>query len=270
MKRLLRYLLRVTAPQRDGLALWDLIEIGLVALGFLAYFLVRGAVVDRSAEAFSNARSIIALQEAVGLWIEPQFQVWALRSELLIRVMNFVYFWLDFPLLVAIGLVFFWRRRACYTLLRDAVLISGAIALVFYWTYPVAPPRYLVEFGFVDTMERYSNLSYQAQSMRPFVNPFAALPSLHVGWAAIVAYTLFRATQSRLVRAAGVVIFFAQGVAVIVTANHYLFDGVIGLVVCGVALGLAIVLQRRGYPGMRALIAWLERRAARGRPAREA
>lgn len=269
MRRLLRYLLRVTAPQRDGLALWDLIEIGLVALGFLAYFLVRGAVVDRSADALSHARSIIDLQDALGLWIEPQFQAWALQFDLLIRAMNFIYFWLDFPLLVGIGLLFFWRRRDCYTLLRDAVLISGAIALVFYWTYPVAPPRYLVEFGFVDTMERYSNLSYQAQSMRPFVNPFAALPSLHVGWAAIVAYTLFGATKSWLIRGGGIVILLAQSVAVIVTANHYLFDGVIGLIVCAIALGIAIVLQRRGYPGIRSLIAWLERRSGRGRPARE-
>lgn len=269
MRRLLRYLIRVTAPQREGLALWDLIEIGLVALGFLAYFLVRGAVVDRSAEAISNARSIIDLQDALGLWIEPQFQAWALQFDLLIRAMNLVYFWLDFPLLVGVGLVLFWRSRGHYTLLRDAVLISGAIALIFYWTYPVAPPRYLPEFGFVDTMERYSNLSYQAQSMRPFVNPFAAVPSLHVGWAALVAYTLFGATTNWLIRGGGVVIFLAQGVAVIVTANHYLFDGLVGLVVCAVALAIAIAIQRRGYPGVRSLLAWLERRGARGQPARE-
>jgi hypothetical protein len=269
MRRLLRYLIRVTSPQRGGLALWDLIEIGLVALGFLAYFLVRGAVVDRTADAISHARTIIDLQDALGLWIEPRFQSWALQSDLLIRVMNFVYFWLDFPLLVGIGLLLFWRSRAQYTLLRDAVLISGAIALILYWSYPVAPPRYLVEFGFVDTMEQYSNLSYQAQSMRPFVNPFAAAPSLHVGWAALVAFTLFGATTNWLIRGGGIVIFFAQGVAVIVTANHYLFDGVIGLVVCAVALAIAVALQRHGYPGIRSLLAWLERRGVRGQPMRE-
>ena len=124
-RRLLRYLLRVTSPRRSGLAWWDLIEIGLVALGFLLYFLVRGAVVDRTGEALSHARAIIEWQAALGLWVEPRLQAWVLESEAAMRAMNFVYFWLDFPLIVGVGLLLFWRKRACYTLLRDAVLLSG-------------------------------------------------------------------------------------------------------------------------------------------------
>ena len=45
--KIYRYLYQVTAPSRTGLAWFDLIEIFLVAIGFLLYFLVRGAVVDR-------------------------------------------------------------------------------------------------------------------------------------------------------------------------------------------------------------------------------
>ncbi|MDP6606954.1 MAG: hypothetical protein QF664_11940, partial [Dehalococcoidia bacterium] len=96
---MLRYLLRVTAPQRSGLALWDLVEIALVALGFLAYFLVRGAVVDRTGDALANARDIVALQASLGLWVEPQVNSWVLEHAFVIRALNFVYFWLDFPLI---------------------------------------------------------------------------------------------------------------------------------------------------------------------------
>ncbi|MSQ41723.1 MAG: hypothetical protein EXR65_01610, partial [Dehalococcoidia bacterium] len=184
--RLLRYVLRATSPRRAGLAWWDLGELALMALGFLLYFVVRGAVVDRAGVAMAHAREIVRLQGALGLWVEPQIQTWVLLFDPLVRAMNFVYFWFDFPLIVGIGLVLFWRRRSHYTLLRDALLISGAIALVLYWTFPVAPPRYLAEWGFIDTMERYSQFSYQAQSVRGFVNPFAAVPSLHVGWAALL------------------------------------------------------------------------------------
>ncbi|MEE8421970.1 MAG: phosphatase PAP2 family protein [Dehalococcoidia bacterium] len=265
IRKLLRYLLRVTAPQRSGLALWDLVEIALVAFGFLAYFLVRGAVVDRTGDALAHARDIVALQEALGVWVEPQVNAWVLEHRVVIRVLNFAYFWFDFPLIVGVGLLLFWRRRACYTLLRDSVLISGALALILYWSFPVAPPRYLTEWGFVDTLEQYSNLSYQAQSMRPFVNPFAAVPSLHVGWAALLAVAVFVATENWLVRAASIVSFLVQAVAVIGTANHYLLDGVVGLVVCAVGLAIAVALQRRGYPGIRALIAWMERTLARRR-----
>lgn len=264
LHRVLRYLLRVTAPRRSRLEWWDLIEIGLVALGFLFYFIVRGAVVDRAGEALSRARAIVELQASLGLWVEPQLQAWALQSDLLMRSMNLVYFWLDLPLIVGVGLLLFWRRRACYTLLRDSLLISGAIALILYWALPVAPPRYLTEWGFVDTMEQYSNLSYQAQSMRPFVNPFAALPSLHVGWSALLAVAVFVATRSPLLRAASVVAFGLQSLSVLVTANHFLLDGVVGLVVAGLGLALAVTLQRRGYPGVRSGMRWLVRARAGG------
>src|SRR5688572_7174182 len=175
-RRAARNVLRVTSPHRSGVAWWDVSELGLVVLGFLAYFIVRGGVVDRTTEALANARGIVSLEVAIGAFIEPNIQAWVLSSELLLRTMNFVYFWFDFPLIVAVGLLLFWRRRREYTLLRDTLLLSGAFALVVYYAYPVAPPRYLPEWGFVDTMAMYSNLSYQAQSMAAFVNPFAAVP----------------------------------------------------------------------------------------------
>lgn len=261
--RVLRYLLHATHPRRSGIAWFDLVEIALVALGFLFYFLVRGAVADRTADALSNARWIVDLQASLGVWVEPRLQTWVLERELLVRAMNFVYFWLDFPLIVGVGLLLFWKRRNCYTLLRDSLLISGGIALIVYWAYPVAPPRFLPEWGFVDTLEQFSNLSYQAQSLQPFVNPFAAVPSLHVGWAALLAVAVFGATKNLPARLASIATFVLQSIAVVATANHYLFDGAVGLIVCGVAFALALGMQRHGYPAIRNGIALLERNVAR-------
>jgi hypothetical protein len=168
-----------------------------------------------------------------------------------------VYFWFDFPLIVGVGVVLFWRSRRHYTLLRDALLISGGFALVLYWSFPVAPPRYLSEWGFVDTLATFDNLSYQAQSMKPFVNPFAAVPSLHVGWSMLLAFTLFVATRNPWARAAGLGVFALQAIAVVATGNHYLFDALIGLLVCALAWRVARWLQDRGYPTLRN---WLARR----------
>ena len=249
--RLARYLFHSTDPRRSGLSWWDASELALVAFGFLLYFLVRGAVVDRTSDAFANAHWIVNLQYSLGLFVEPDVQSWVLDHELARRGLNFVYFWMDFPLIVAVGLLLFWKRRNAYTLLRDAMLISGGIALVIYWAYPVAPPRFLTEWGFIDTLEVYDNLSYQAQSLQPFVNPFAAVPSLHVGWAALLAVGAFVATRHALLRAAGLSAFVLQSIAVVGTGNHYLFDGAVGLVVCAIALGLAVALQRAGYPWIR-------------------
>jgi hypothetical protein len=195
VRSLLRFVVRETRPDRTRLGWWDLSELGLVALGFLLYFVVRGAVVDRTGEALRNARLIIDLQASLGVWIEPQIQALMLDAQVLMRAMNFVYFWFDFPLIIVVGLFLFWRSRRHYTVLRDSLLISGGIALIVYWSFPVAPPRFMTEWGFVDTLEHFDNLSYQAQSMKPFVNPFAAVPSLHVGWAMLLMFTLFAATE---------------------------------------------------------------------------
>ncbi len=261
-RRLLRYVLRQTHPERSRPGWWDLSELALVAVGFLAYFLVRGAVVDRAPDALANARAVIALQSAVGVWVEPQLQAMALQAQPLVRAMNFVYFWLDFPLIIGLGLFLFWKERQSYTVLRDALLLSGGMALACYYTFPVAPPRYLIEFGFVDTLAKYDHLSYQAQSMRPFVNPYAAVPSLHVGWSALVGATAFRVSRRLVIRGAGVLLVALQAVAVVVTGNHFLFDGLVGLLVCGAAWFGAVWLQASGYPRLRA---WLERHQ-HGRP----
>ena len=253
--RLARYLFLSTDPRRRGLSWWDASELGLVALGFLLYFLVRGAVVDRTADAFANAHWIVNFQFSYGLFVEPAFQAWVLEYELLRRGLNFVYFWMDFPLIVAVAMVMFWKRRHAYTLTRDSMLISGGLALVVYWLYPVAPPRFLSEWGFIDTLEVYDNLSYQAQSLQPFVNPFAAVPSLHVGWALLLAAGVFAATRNPWLRGASLLTFVLQSIAVVGTGNHYIFDSLAGLAVCGVALGLTLVLHRGGYPRLRR---WLE------------
>jgi len=255
--KIFSYLYEVTAPTRTRLAWFDLIEIGLVAFGFLLYFLVRGAVVDRDEQAFENARWIIDLQQSLGIFVEPQVNEWTLNSNFRVRLFNFVYFWLDFPLIIGIGLLMFWRQRVSYTLLRDALLISGGFALLMYWSFPVAPPRFLPELGFVDTLEQFDNLSYQAQSMAPFVNPYAAVPSLHVGWALIVVIVVFWATPHAILRLGAVALFVLQSISVVATANHYILDGVAGVAVCLLALAVAVWLQRRGYPSLRR---WLHAR----------
>ncbi|MFN8639990.1 MAG: phosphatase PAP2 family protein [Dehalococcoidia bacterium] len=263
-RAVLRYVLRQSRPGRQRPAWWDLTELGLAAAGFVAYFLVRGAVVDHPTLAITHAREIVALQMSLGLWVEPRLQALAMEVHPLVRAMNFVYFWLDFPLIVAVGVALFWKRPTHYILLRDALLISGGMALVCYYAYPVAPPRYLRELGFVDTLEQFDHLSYQAQSMRPFVNPYAAVPSLHVGWAVLLSLTSFRVSSRLLLRSAGVVLVGLQAVAVVVTGNHFIFDGLVGLVLCIIAWQTAVVLQERGYPSVR----WVAARYAHSRPRR--
>jgi hypothetical protein len=235
----------------------DAFEIALVALAFLLYFLVRGSVVDRDAEALGNALDVVRVEQSLGFYWEPQLNEAVLGNEALIQFFNAIYFWMDFPLIVALALwLYFFRHRHEYTIARDALLASGAIALIVYHLYPVAPPRLLpAEYGFVDTLKEYTAPAYQADSTAPFVNPYAAMPSLHYGWAVLVGGVLFWTTQNVWLRALAVALPIAQFTSILFTANHYILDAMAGLVVALMGLAIAIALQRWAYPVLRSAFA---------------
>jgi hypothetical protein len=233
----------------------DVFEIGLVAIAFLLYFLVRGSVVDRDAEALRNAIDVVDLERTLGFYWEPDLNDAILGHGALIQFFNAVYFWLDFPIIVAIGLwLYFFGRRHEYTVARDALLVSGAIALVVYHLFPVAPPRLLPpEYGFVDTLDQYTHISYQAQSTQPFVNPYAAMPSLHYGWAVLIGGVLIWSTKNVWLRGLGLFLPIGQFTSILFTANHYILDAMAGLVVGLMGLLIAMALQRWGYARIRRL-----------------
>ena len=230
----------------------DMFELSLVALAFLLYFLVRGFVVDRHDEALDNALWIIDFERALGIFWEPDMQELVLDHRWAIDINNFIYFWLDFPLIVAVGIWMYFMRRHEYTVARDAMLLSGAIALVVYNTFPVMPPRLLPTGEFVGTVEEFSNFSYQAQSTQAFVNPYAAVPSLHFGWAVILGGALFFAVRNPFVRAFALSLPWLQFASIVFTANHYILDAVAGLIVCLAGIWLALAMQRWVYPWIRA------------------
>jgi len=178
-------------------------------------------------------------------------QEWVLDRRWIVEIANFIYFWLDFPLIVLFGIWMYFFRRHEYTVARDALLLSGAIALVIYNLFPVMPPRLLPTGEFIGTIEKYNDLSYQAQSMKAFVNPYAAVPSLHFGWAMIIGGAMVLSTKNVLVRAFGLALPWLQLCAIVLTANHFIVDAFVGLVVCLAGLLLALAMQRWGYPAIR-------------------
>jgi membrane-associated phospholipid phosphatase len=245
-----------TSPLRDRPYVREAGELLLVALAFLLYFIVRGQVVDRPDVAIAHALDVVAFERDLGVLWEPSWQRSILDSILWVKLCNFVYFWLDFPLIAALGLLMYASRRTEYTFTRDAILFSGALALMAYNLYPVAPPRLLEGIGVIDTLQKYNNLSYQAQSTQFFVNPYAALPSLHVGWSILLALGALRAYGRQWwVWPLALLHPVAQSASTVFTGNHYFLDGAAGVAVAAAGVLFAIAMQRWGYPVMRAWFA---------------
>ncbi len=232
----------------------DVLEILLVAFAFLLYFIVRGSVVDRDAEALSHAVRVIEIERKLGIFWEPRLNEAILDNGALIQFFNAVYFWLDFPLIVAIGLwLYFSGHRHEYTVARDALLASGAIALLVYFAFPLMPPRLLAEHGyaFVDTLDKFTHVAYQADSTAAFVNPYAAMPSLHYGWAVLVGGVLFWTVKNPALRLVALLMPAGQFFAIVFTANHFVLDAFGGLGAAVLGLLIAIALQRWGYGAIR-------------------
>jgi hypothetical protein len=246
-------------------SLRSLLEGALVAAAFLAYFGVRGLVIDRPEIAYANALDIIGVQRYLGFFWEPDMQDWIKNKLFLVQSANIVYFYLHFPLIIVFGIWLYFHDRRKYTVMRDLLLVSGGLALIVYWLYPVAPPRELPNLAarfdpnapsyvmsFIDTMKVYLGYAYQSQSTAAFVNPYAAMPSLHFGWDMLLGFGIIWTFWRTLLRwpalAIGVTLPAMQVASITVTANHFFLDAMAGGAVCLTAIPVAWSLQRWGYP----------------------
>ena len=223
-------------------------ELAIVAAGGLLYFLVRGAVQDRAEEAFARARALLNLEHRLGIAWETAIHEAALSADWIVDLANTVYFWGHMPLLIVLALWLWFRRRDVWRGLRAALLVSALLGIACYVIWPTAPPRLMPELGYIDTLALRAAASYQAQEVGPFVNPYAALPSLHVGWALLAGAACARVARGEtgprrilwLLLAA--LIPASQTWAVVATANHWLLDAAAGAAV----VALAALISRLG------------------------
>lgn len=220
-------------------------ELTIVAAAGLLYFLVRGAVQDRADEAFARARALLDLEQQLGIAWETAIHEAALSADWIVDLANTVYFWGHMPLLIALALWLWFRRRAVWRSLRAALLASALLGIACYVIWPTAPPRLMPELGYIDTLALRAAASYQAQEVGPFVNPYAALPSLHVGWALLAGAACARVALGEtgprrlLWLLLAVAIPASQTWAVVATANHWLLDAAAGAAVVALAALLA-------------------------------
>jgi membrane-associated phospholipid phosphatase len=211
-----------------------------------SYFLTRGLIRGRESTAFHNARDVLSLQRTLHLDPEHALQSLAIHHEWLMQAANIFYLVGHLPVLIGTAVWLFWAHHRGYHRFRNVFLISAAIGLCIYVLFPVAPPRFLP--GFTDT-ERLTGFNVDGSAAGPFYNPYAAIPSLHVGWTLIPCFALVRYGRYRLLRLAGVLLPVLMTVTVIMTGNHFFLDAVVGILVVLTAFVLAAFwarVSRRG------------------------
>jgi hypothetical protein len=192
----------------------------------------------------AHARGIWHLEQALHFPSELSVQRLALPHPLFVQACNAYYALAHAPALIVFLLWLFFRHRPRYARWRNCLALSTAACFLVQMV-PVAPPRLLGELGFVDTGLRYGQSVYG--SVGGGVAPqLSAMPSVHVGWAVLIALAAVEISTSRwrwLVIAHPV----ATTIVVVATANHWWLDGV-------VAIGF-LVLALLADRGWRSLIA---------------
>ncbi|MET9074555.1 phosphatase PAP2 family protein [Streptomyces sp. NPDC004232] len=212
-------------------------ELLLVAGLFLVYKLGRQLATGHTAGAFRDAHRVWDLERTLHLPHENAVQSALLHGDTLVRIANTYYATVHFPATLAFLVWLYVRRPAHYIWARRVLAVVTTAALVLPFTFPLAPPRMLAGTGLIDTARIYGPSVYGPPSSDHLSNQFAAMPSLHFGWALMVAVGLIVATRSHW-RWLFLLHPLITLVVIVGTANHYWFDAVVASAMLGIALAV--------------------------------
>jgi len=223
-------------------------ELALVLGLFLLYKFGRLLNSQELGEALSDANGVAAVERVLRLPSELALQQALLGHETLIQAANLYYAWAHFPVTAGVLLWAWFRDRGSYLWIRRAMALLTMGALVLHVVAPLAPPRMLPDLGFVDTAQVHGQSVYASESaLAGLANQLAAMPSLHVGWAAVVALTVVTISSSRW-RFLVLVHPVLTALVVVVTANHWWLDGIVSLSMLAVAVALVRPAAGRPQP----------------------
>jgi hypothetical protein len=226
-------------------------QISLFAAAYFAYRLVRGLVEGDANLAFAHARDLISIERTLHLFVEPSVQAWASGSHLVMVLASWLYVNAQGSITIGALLYLYLRHNRSFYFVRNMFMIAMAIALVGYVVFPTAPPRLMPEWGFIDTVSDFTpvNISHTSASLSSLFNPYAAVPSMHVAFAVMIGWPLARLVRHRPLRVMWMLYPLVMVFVIVVTANHFILDAILGALTAGASAYGASWLAR-ARPGV--------------------
>lgn len=220
-------------------------ELVIVAVVYFTYSISRNLIPDQVTQAQRNARSILDAEKLLGLDIELGINRWGADLPWLIIPANYYYATLHLSVTLFVMIWLYRRRKAVYARCRSVLLTMTMMALASYWLYPLAPPRLMAGQTYIDTVREYVLWGFTpSEDMQSLSNQYAAMPSMHVGWALWVGVVLVMYGRGRVVRALGVAYPLATVFVVMVTGNHFILDAIAAVVFFLVAVAAVDVVGK--------------------------
>jgi hypothetical protein len=211
------------------------LEFALIASLYSVWRLARMLPLATTTGAMARGRDIADIEQALHLPTELSLQRYVLSHDWLASATSWYYATLHVPALIAFLVWLFFRHRDQYPHWRNGLVLLTAGCLVIRFIR-VAPPRFFPDLGYEDLAQHYGISVYGADVQRGVSDQFAAMPSIHVGWAAVVSFGIVAASTSawRWFFLSHVVL---TTLVVSATANHWWLDGVVAVLL--LAGGLA-------------------------------
>jgi PAP2 superfamily len=217
-----------------------LVEVATIIGLYGIYEVVRGQGHASLGVAREHTDGIVALERHLHLFGERTVQQAAHWVPGLPTLLGIAYIAMHF-LGTAAFLIWLYRTHPeRFPLVRNALIVATGVALSIYLLYPVAPPR-LAGLGFVDTVTRNAKVNLSSDLLGSFYNPFAAVPSLHFGYALLVGVTVAVLAKSRVARVFGWTYPAVMLLVIVATGNHFFFDAAGG----ALAIGIGFVAASR-------------------------
>jgi hypothetical protein len=209
---------------------------------------------DRVGVAFANARHIVQFEQSLGIFPEPSIQRLTESHEVFSDVASWIYVNSQFVITTSILAFIYLRRNESFYFVRNMFMVSMGIALVLYVMYPTAPPRFLPELGFTDSVANFTGVRTDGNSL--LVNPYAAVPSMHVCFALMIGLPMAQMSRRRWAAALWRLYPWLITLVVIATANHWWTDAALGAATAALSWAFAAGVFARARPD-----AWAWQRA---------
>jgi hypothetical protein len=220
---------RAARPKTVAPPLWR--ELLLLVFSYCAYSLTR-LVLDpgSTTSAFAHADQILGLERSLGIDVELGLNQALLGAPWLARTANVFYATAHFAVTLGIMVWLYRYRPRHYRWFRTSLIVGTAIALVGFWAYPLAPPRFMAGEGFIDPVTALQTLGlYSAPGSGALTNQYAAMPSMHAGWALWCGFILMTLAGQRWAKVLGMLYPATTVLVILATANHYVLDVVAGI-----------------------------------------
>lgn len=239
----------LTRPRRflpNG-AIDALLQLVVVVIAYKLYQNTRGLINDQlgASQAFTNADWILSTERFLNLDMEKGIQDFARSVPGLSDASALMYMNAQFSVTFGAMIYIYLRHNQAFGFVRNLFIGAWALALVAYIVMPTAPPRLVPGLGIHDAVAEMTKIdpADQNNGVSKLFNPYAAVPSMHVGFSLMIGIPLARLSKHKATRifwaCYPVVVLFV----VMATGNHFFLDGVFGALVVGIS---AIVARRLG------------------------